>query len=45
MTEAPVAPVYLRRHGEFDPDPDIARLREQAGIARVSPPSATRPGW
>ena len=38
MTEAPVAPAYLRWHGEFGPDPSAARLRGQARIARVSTP-------
>jgi cytochrome P450 len=38
VTEAPVAPTYLRRHGEFDPDPSTVALREQTGIARVSTP-------
>jgi hypothetical protein len=30
MTEAQIAPAYLRRHGEFDPDPSTTALREQA---------------
>jgi cytochrome P450 len=38
MTETPVEPAYLRRHGEFDPDPSTTCLREQAGIAPVSTP-------
>ncbi|MGK5115306.1 MULTISPECIES: cytochrome P450 [unclassified Geodermatophilus] len=38
MTEATIAAAFQRRCGEFDPDPGLARLREQAGIARVSTP-------
>jgi cytochrome P450 len=38
MTEAPAMPAYLRRHGEFAPDPSMVALREQDGIARVTTP-------
>lgn len=38
MTDAPAAPSYLRRHGEFDPDPSTTRLRDQAMIGRVAAP-------
>jgi hypothetical protein len=45
MTEAPSAPAYLRRHGEFDPDPSTVALREQAGIARISTPFGFEACW
>jgi len=38
MTAAPDIPTFLRRAGEFDPDPDTAALRDGAGIARVATP-------
>jgi cytochrome P450 len=38
MTSAPALPAYLRRSGEFDPDPGVAGLRDGAGIARVETP-------
>jgi cytochrome P450 len=38
MTEAPVMPWYLRRQGEFDPDPGSVRVREEEGITRVTTP-------
>jgi cytochrome P450 len=38
MTDAPAAPSYLRRAGEFDPDPSLAALRERSGVARVATP-------
>jgi cytochrome P450 len=38
MTDAPPVPSYLRRHGEFDPDPSTTRLRDQAAIGRVPAP-------
>jgi cytochrome P450 len=41
MVDAPVIPSYLRRHGEFDPDPDLTRLREDGGLARVTMPFGT----
>jgi hypothetical protein len=38
MTQAPAIPAYLRRHGEFEPDPSMAATRERTGIARVTTP-------
>jgi cytochrome P450 len=38
MTEASSVPSYLRRHGEFDPDPSTVRLRDGAAIGRVPAP-------
>jgi cytochrome P450 len=38
MTSAPALPAYLRRDGEFDPDAEVARLLDGAGIARVGTP-------
>jgi cytochrome P450 len=38
MTDAPPAPSYLSRRGEFDPDPSTTRLRDQATIGRVPGP-------
>jgi hypothetical protein len=28
MTQAPAMPAYMRRHGEFDPDPRAVRMRQ-----------------
>jgi cytochrome P450 len=33
MTETPVLPSYMRRHGEFDPDPVLREMREE-GVPR-----------
>lgn len=38
MAETPAMPVYLRRQGEFHPDPGLIRLREGGGVARVTMP-------
>jgi hypothetical protein len=38
MTEISAVPAYMRRAGEFDPDPSLATLRERTGIARVPTP-------
>jgi cytochrome P450 len=38
MTDASPLPFYLRRRGEFDPDPSTTRLRDQDAIARVPAP-------
>jgi len=38
MTVASHVPTFLRRAGEFDPDPEITALRDGAGIARVTTP-------
>jgi cytochrome P450 len=38
MTTAAHIPTFLRRAGEFDPDPDTTALRDGAGIARVATP-------
>ena len=38
MTEAPAVPAYMRRHGEFDPDPSTVAPRDRAGIARLTTP-------
>ena len=39
MTETPVMPTFMRRHGEFDPDPSTGALREDAGVGKISMPS------
>jgi cytochrome P450 len=38
MAETSAVPAYMRRRGEFDPDPSLATLRERTGIARISTP-------
>ncbi|HEX2808996.1 MAG TPA: cytochrome P450 [Kineosporiaceae bacterium] len=38
MTETPVMPSYMRRQGEFDPDPSTERIREDGGIGHVTTP-------
>jgi cytochrome P450 len=38
MTGISAIPAYMRRAGEFDPDPSMAALRERTGIARVPTP-------
>jgi len=38
MVDAPAIPAFLRRAGEFGPDPETAALRERAGIGRVGTP-------
>src|SRR5689334_6002773 len=38
MTETTAVPAYMRRAGEFDPDPSLAALRERTGITRVTTP-------
>ena len=38
MSETPISPAYLRRNGGFGPDAATTRLRERAGIERVSTP-------
>jgi cytochrome P450 len=38
MTGTSATPPYMRRAGEFDPDPSMATLRERTGIARVPTP-------
>ncbi|PZG02903.1 cytochrome P450 [Nonomuraea aridisoli] len=35
MSDSPVLPVYMRR-SEFDPDPELARLRDGEGVRRVN---------
>ncbi|MFI7611242.1 cytochrome P450 [Nonomuraea terrae] len=35
MSDSPVLPLYMRR-SEFDPDPELARMREDEGVRRVS---------
>jgi cytochrome P450 len=38
MTETPTMPAYMRREGEFDPDPSLAAIRAGSGVARVRSP-------
>jgi cytochrome P450 len=38
MVDAPAIPAFLRRGGEFGPDPELACQREPSGIVRVATP-------
>jgi cytochrome P450 len=43
MTETPVMPVHVQRD-KFDPVPELARLRQEAPVSRVTMPWGTK-GW
>ena len=38
MVDAPAIPTFLRRDGEFGPNPETSALREGAGVGRVATP-------